>query len=206
MEEVVETGYGQGGFWREWRCLGAACFRTAPQQFYVGREKHPTLLTSPTMISITWNRLRLCSAVLLFFWSTHSPFHFLFSPQNLHFFFLLYPLLHWHTNMDPFKPTSDPVTLLLTPSRWHPLSLRSKPPSLLWPYEALWSATHTPPHPTDGALFDLSPAALAFVTFTGILALPWKYRACSSVRAFVLAILLLGSFPQTLVWLISDFL
>ena len=51
MEEVVETWNGQGGFCREWSCLGAACFKTAPKQLYVAGEKLTTLVTSFTLIS-----------------------------------------------------------------------------------------------------------------------------------------------------------
>ena len=104
-----------------------ACFRTALKQFYVAREKYATFLTRLTLIS-WFQSLEIglsrgqqsycfsCLFILLFSpLSLLSKRTILLSPS-----FILY--FHWHKNMDPCKPKSEPATPLLKTCHWLPVS------------------------------------------------------------------------------------
>ena len=186
MEEVVETWNGQGGFCREWSCLGAACFKTAPKQLYVAGEKLTTLVTSFTLISwlLSWNRFCWCPAILLFFLSIHSPiltFSSLLKPTTLLFLPLSFTFIgHVSYKHGSFKPKSDHVILLLKISQWLPLSLRVMSQFVEWPTR-LWGLTSTL-HPTPFCVVTIWP----FSYCSPICYLHWPPCFCLKIQNMLL--------------------
>lgn len=99
------------------------------------------------------------------------------------------------------------MILLLKISQWLSVSLRVIPQFIEWSAGLCGlPSILPPPTPYACSLYDLSLTTLTFVPSSGLLAFPWKYRACAYVRAFALAILFLRNFFLHMpVWVVSHF-